>query len=213
MAPFSGGEKARLVLGIVAYQRPNLLLLDEPTNHLDLEMRQALAMALQDYEGAVVMVSHDRHLLRTVSDEFYIVHDGRAQPFDGDLDDYASWLASTASTASAAVSASTQAAAEAQSAAPLTAEDRKQRKREDAERRARLAPLRSKIEKSEKRLTQLATQAAALEAQLADPAIYAEAQKKTLLELTARRAAIGKETEEVEAAWMAASEELEQAGG
>ncbi len=210
VAPFSGGEKARLVLGIVAYQRPNLLLLDEPTNHLDLEMRQALAMALQDYEGAVVMVSHDRHLLRTVSDEFYIVHDGRAQPFDGDLDDYASWLASTAS---AAVSASTQAAAEAQSAAPLTAEDRKQRKREDAERRARLAPLRSKIEKSEKRLTQLATQAAALEAQLADPAIYAEAQKKTLLELTARRAAIGKETEEVEAAWMAASEELEQAGG
>ncbi len=210
VAPFSGGEKARLVLGIVAYQRPNLLLLDEPTNHLDLEMRQALAMALQDYEGAVVMVSHDRHLLRTVSDEFYIVHDGRAQPFDGDLDDYASWLASTAS---AAVSASTPAPAEAQSAAPLTAEDRKQRKREDAERRARLAPLRSKIEKSEKRLTQLATQAAALEAQLADPAIYAEAQKKTLLELTARRAAIGKETEEVEAAWMAASEELEQAGG
>ena len=210
VAPFSGGEKARLVLGIVAYQRPNLLLLDEPTNHLDLEMRQALAMALQDYEGAVVMVSHDRHLLRTVSDEFYIVHDGRAQPFDGDLDDYGSWLASTAS---AAVSASTPAPAEAQSAAPLTAEDRKQRKREDAERRARLAPLRSKIEKSEKRLTQLATQAAALEAQLADPAIYAEAQKKTLLELTARRAAIGKETEEVEAAWMAASEELEQAGG
>ena len=210
VAPFSGGEKARLVLGIVAYQRPNLLLLDEPTNHLDLEMRQALAMALQDYEGAVVMVSHDRHLLRTVSDEFYIVHDGRAQPFDGDLDDYASWLASTAS---AVASASVPAATEAQTAAPLTAEDRKQRKREDAERRARLAPLRSKIEKSEKRLTQLATQAAELEAQLADPAIYAEAQKKTLLALTARRAAIGKETEEVEAAWMAASEELEQAGG
>ena len=214
VAPFSGGEKARLVLGIVAYQRPNLLLLDEPTNHLDLEMRKALAMALQDYEGAVVMVSHDRHLLRTVSDEFYIVHDGRAQPFDGDLDDYASWLASTASAAvSASATASTPTAAEAQATAPLTAEDRKQRKRDDAERRARLAPLRSKIEKSEKRLTQLATQAAALEAQLADPAIYAEAQKKTLLELTARRAATAKETEEVEAAWMAASEELEQAGG
>ncbi len=88
IAPFSGGEKARLVLGLVAYRRPNLLLLDEPTNHLDLEMRQALAMALQDYAGAVVMVSHDRHLLRTASDSLYVVHDGRLQVFDGDLDDY-----------------------------------------------------------------------------------------------------------------------------
>jgi ATP-binding cassette subfamily F protein 3 len=95
IAPFSGGEKARLVLALVAYLRPNLLLLDEPTNHLDLEMRQALAMALQEYEGAVVLVSHDRHLLRTVADEFQVVHDGRAAAFDGDLDDYAKWLNET----------------------------------------------------------------------------------------------------------------------
>ena len=93
IGPFSGGEKARLVLALLTYLRPNLLLLDEPTNHLDLEMRQALARALQDYSGAVVMVSHDRHLLRTVIDEFYIVADGRATPFDGDLDDYAKWAA------------------------------------------------------------------------------------------------------------------------
>ena len=93
--PFSGGEKARLVLALVAYLRPNLMLLDEPTNHLDLEMRQALTVALQEYDGAVVLVSHDRHLLRTVADEFYVVHGGRAAPFDGDLEDYAKWLAET----------------------------------------------------------------------------------------------------------------------
>src|SRR5687767_6567482 len=93
IGPFSGGEKARLVLALLAYLRPNLLLLDEPTNHLDLEMRQALARALQDYSGAVLMVSHDRHLLRTVIDEFYLVADGRATPFDGDLSDYAKWAA------------------------------------------------------------------------------------------------------------------------
>src|SRR5688572_2194872 len=93
IGPFSGGEKARLVLALLSYLRPNLLLLDEPTNHLDLEMRQALALALQDYSGAVLMVSHDRHLLRTVIDEFYFVADGRATSFDGDLDDYAKWAA------------------------------------------------------------------------------------------------------------------------
>ena len=97
VAPFSGGEKARLVLALVAYQRPNLLLLDEPTNHLDLEMRQALAVALQDYEGAVVLVSHDRHLLRVVADELLLVRCTAAvEPFDGDLEDYARWLASSA---------------------------------------------------------------------------------------------------------------------
>ena len=96
VGPFSGGEKARLVLALVAYLRPNLLLLDEPTNHLDLEMRQALAVALQDYEGAVVLVSHDRHLLRTVADEFHRRASTAAhEPFDGDLDDYARWLDQT----------------------------------------------------------------------------------------------------------------------
>src|SRR5882724_8059394 len=98
IGPFSGGEKARLVLALVAYLRPNLMLLDEPTNHLDLEMRQALTVALQEYDGAVVLVSHDRHLLRTVADEFYLVHAGKAVPFDGDLEDYAKWLNDTDST-------------------------------------------------------------------------------------------------------------------
>src|SRR5690606_37430836 len=121
VGPFSGGEKARLVLALTSYLRPNLLLLDEPTNHLDLEMRQALAMALQDYEAAVVLVSHDRHLLRAVADDLILVDQGRAQPFDGDLDDYAKWFQTR------------EAAEEAEivSAAPTSAEQRKQRKREE----------------------------------------------------------------------------------
>ena len=96
VGPFSGGEKARLVLALVSFRRPNLLLLDEPTNHLDLEMRQALAVALQDYEGAVVLVAHDRHLLRAVADELILVDAGRAAPFDGDLEDYARWFITSA---------------------------------------------------------------------------------------------------------------------
>ncbi len=112
VGPFSGGEKARLALALVAYSKPNLLLLDEPTNHLDLEMRQALAMALQEYAGAVLMVSHDRHLLATVTDRFLLVDAGSVQEFDGDLDDYARWLArgSAAATAAAATPAAAESA-------------------------------------------------------------------------------------------------------
>jgi ATP-binding cassette subfamily F protein 3 len=93
--PFSGGEKARLALAMIVWQRPNLLLLDEPTNHLDLETREALTEALAQFEGTLVVVSHDRHLLRATTDEFIIVADGKLQPFDGDLDDYKDWLLKT----------------------------------------------------------------------------------------------------------------------
>ena len=89
---FSGGEKARPVLALIVWQRPNLLLLDEPTNHLDLDMRQALTEALIDFEGALVVVSHDRHLIRSTTDDLYLVHDGKVEPFDGDLEDYQQWL-------------------------------------------------------------------------------------------------------------------------
>ena len=152
VGPFSGGEKARLVLALVTYLRPNLLLLDEPTNHLDLEMRQALAVALQDYAGAVVLVSHDRHLLRTVADEFYIVHDGRAAAFDGDLEDYAQWLM-----------AADSAAAEPAARKPATTEARRQRKREEAERRNSLSPLRAAVAKCEAELERLARELGAPE--------------------------------------------------
>src|SRR5262249_7885513 len=168
VAPFSGGEKARLVLALVAYLRPNLMLLDEPTNHLDLEMRQALTVALQEYDGAVVLVSHDRHLLRTVADELYVVHDGRAEPFDGDLDDYAKWLAENESASAGAAKSSQSAAAD----KPESAEARKQRKREEAERRNRLTPLRAAVEKCEKELERLTRQQAEIQAQLESPEIY-----------------------------------------
>jgi ATP-binding cassette, subfamily F, member 3 len=140
--PFSGGEKARLVLALVAYQRPNLLLLDEPTNHLDLEMRQALSVALQEFSGAVVLVSHDRHLLNTVADELIVVHAGRAQPIDGDLDDYTRWLANGGSLRAINDGGSPRA----ENAAPGGgAEQRRQRRRDGAAQRGRLAPLRSTV--------------------------------------------------------------------
>jgi ATP-binding cassette subfamily F protein 3 len=200
VAPFSGGEKARLVLALTAYLRPNLLLLDEPTNHLDLEMRQALAVALQDYEGAVVLVSHDRHLLRTVADEFVVVHQGRATPFDGDLEDYAKWLDETSKESPAPAS-------QQQSEAP---ESRKQRKREEAQRRNRLTPLKAKIAQYDGELSRLADRSAALQAQLAAADIYAASSKDRLKELLAQQAQLARETQRVETAWLEASEELEE---
>ena len=199
--PFSGGEKARLVLALTAYLRPNLMLLDEPTNHLDLEMRQALAVALQDYEGAVVLVSHDRHLLRTVADEFIVVHKGRAMPFDGDLEDYAKWLAETGE--EVAVPSAAQPQAE-------SAESRKQRKRDEAERRNRLTPLRAKIARYDEELARLAGKSAALQTELAAPDIYTVSAKDRLKELLSQQAQLARETEKVETAWLEASEELEE---
>ena len=130
--PFSGGEKARLALALIVWQRPNLLLLDEPTNHLDLDMRHALNVALQDYEGALIVVSHDRHLLRTTTDAFLIVGHGRARPFDGDLDDYRDWLAEREKAARAA-----QEAAQAKAAGGPSAAEKREQKRADAETRQR----------------------------------------------------------------------------
>jgi ATP-binding cassette subfamily F protein 3 len=196
VAPFSGGEKARLVLSLVTYLRPNVLLLDEPTNHLDLEMRQALAVALQDYAGAVVLVSHDRHLLRTVADEFKIVHQGQVMPFDGDLEDYAGWLAQTDKSAARLEPA-------------RSADSRKQRKREDAERRSRLSPLKAQVARCELQLERLAKDAAAIQARLAAPEVYADADKRLLRELLDQQATLARETAKTEAEWLHLSEQLE----
>jgi ATP-binding cassette subfamily F protein 3 len=209
IAPFSGGEKARLVLALVAYLRPNLMLLDEPTNHLDLEMRQALTVALQEYDGAVVLVSHDRHLLRTVVDELYVVHDGRAEPFDGDLDDYAKWLAETGSKKEEAEDAVNRRAAKSANADVETAEDRKQRKREEAEKRNRLTPLRAAVDKCEKELERLAKLQAEIRAQLESPDIYTEAAKDRLRKLTEQQGRLTREVEQVEAQWLEHTERLE----
>jgi ATP-binding cassette subfamily F protein 3 len=209
VGPFSGGEKARLMLALTAFLRPNLMLLDEPTNHLDLEMRQALAMALQEYEGAVVLVSHDRHLLRTVADEFIVVHKGRATPFDGDLEDYAKWLSET-DEEPAAVAQAPGAESERPPAQADSAEARKQRKRDEAERRNRLTPIKAKIAKCDAELARLAKKSTAIQAELAAPDIYAAAAKDKLKDLLAQQAEVARETEKVETAWLEASEELEQ---
>ncbi len=206
VGPFSGGEKARLALALVAYSKPNLLLLDEPTNHLDLEMRQALAMALQEYAGAVIMVSHDRHLLATVTDRFLLVDAGRVQEFDGDLDDYARWLARSGAAQAAANESGTPAAA-----TPAAEKPSQQRRRDSAEQRKALAPLRARLARCEKRMQELATQAQTLDAALADPALYAASERKRQLELTAQRARVAQETESVESEWLEVSEELERA--
>ena len=203
VAPYSGGEKARLMLAVVTFRRPNLLLLDEPTNHLDLEMRQALAVALQDYAGAVVVVSHDRHLLRTVADQFQVVHDGRVQPFDGDLEDYAQWLAAQAT------AATPEDGAEPDAASTDTAQARRQRRREDAQRRATLSPLKAKLARLESQLDSLARDTQQVQAALAAADLYSEGAKGQLRELLDRQAQLARDTERVEAQWLAGGEELE----
>ena len=200
IGPFSGGEKARLVLALVTYLRPNLMLLDEPTNHLDLEMRQALTVALQDYDGAVVLVSHDRHLLRTVADELYIVHAGEVTPFDGDLEDYAKWMAQADSVPVAEPKGE-----------PESADSRKQRKREQAERRNRLTPLKAAVDQCERELERLAKEGAEVATALAAPELYAESAREKLAQLIKRQGDLARKTTATEAAWLAATTQLESA--
>ncbi|MGE0187790.1 MAG: ATP-binding cassette domain-containing protein [Steroidobacteraceae bacterium] len=205
IGPFSGGEKARLVLALLSYLRPNLLLLDEPTNHLDLEMRQALALALQDYSGAVLMVSHDRHLLRTVVDEFYIVADGRATPFDGDLEDYAKWAANNPQNATA------KEAKIARVVAPKECEeDRKQRKRAEAEHRNRSAPLKAELGKLDKQLASLQKKRAEVEQKLAAADIYDAANKSRLRELLDEQTTVKRDLDKAETTWLEITEALER---
>ncbi|HEX4023334.1 MAG TPA: ATP-binding cassette domain-containing protein [Steroidobacteraceae bacterium] len=210
VAPYSGGEKARLVLALLAYQRPNLLLLDEPTNHLDLQMRQALAVALQDYPGAVVLVSHDRHLLRVVADQLLLVHAGQALPFDGDLEDYAAWSAGTAPVPSAPALSAPPAPC-APSAPSESAQGRRQRRQEGAEQRRRIAPLRATIAQHERELERLTAARALTEQALSQPQLHSAAGKPRLLQLLQEQASLVRAIEQVEAAWLAASEQLEAA--
>jgi len=207
--PFSGGEKARLVLALLVYQKPNLLLLDEPTNHLDLQMRHALSIALQGFAGAMVIVSHDRHLLKTVTDELIIVHDHKAEPFDGDLDDYAAFINQANLLAKAANIYSTdEAGIENQAVAGLS---KKEQRQKDAERRKQLQPLMNKLKKSEQQLDELSSKKEVLEKQLADPDIYLEEKKGNLKKVLFDKTKIDKELNEVEAQWMELSEEIENA--
>ncbi|WP_455818425.1 ABC transporter ATP-binding protein [Pseudomonas cerasi] len=198
---FSGGEKARLVLALVVWQRPNLLLLDEPTNHLDLDMRQALTEALIDFEGALVVVSHDRHLLRSTTDDLYLVHDGKVEAFEGDLEDYQQWLSDLQRQTSA------EAAPKADSA--NSAQARKDQKRRDAELRSQTQPLRKQIEKLEKQMEKHNAHLADAESKLSDSAIYEQSRKAELTAALQQQATAKSALEECEMAWLDAQEELE----
>ncbi len=196
--PFSGGEKARLVLALLVYQNPNLLLLDEPTNHLDLEMRHALSVALQDFQGALVVVSHDRHLLRSVTDQLLLVADGKAIVFDGDLDDYRIWLSEQKRGEEKVVT---------EEIAPTVS--RKDQRKLDAERRQRHKPLFDALKKAEQAVEKYHQQQRELERQLAEPDIYNDSEKARLKQLLEKKAAVDKALADAEADWMDAEEQLE----
>ncbi|MDP2575786.1 ABC transporter ATP-binding protein [Vibrio penaeicida] len=205
VAPFSGGEKARLVLALVVWQKPNLLLLDEPTNHLDLDMRQALTMALQTFEGAMVIVSHDRYLLRATTDDLYLVHDRQVAPFDGDLSDYYKWLTEQQKAERK----------ELQAAAPEKSTDnsaaaRKEQKRKEAEFRKLTAPIRKNLTKLEQKMDKLGQILSDTETQLGDTDLYQAENKAKLNEVLAQQASAKSELEDIEMEWMAEQEALEQ---
>ena len=229
--PFSGGEKARLALALIVWQRPNVLLLDEPTNHLDLATREALSVALNEFEGTVMLVSHDRALLRAVCDEFWLVSRGGIAPFDGDLDDYQRYLleeskrlreearlaeqaqvagGNTAAAApSPAVAPSAPAAAPTSTPAAPAARDGREQRKIDAQTRQQLAektrPLKKELEQIDKRLAALSVERASLEQKLTEPLPPAEIAE------CGRRLKVGNdETAQLEERWLEISSELEE---
>ncbi|WP_180279121.1 ATP-binding cassette domain-containing protein [Janthinobacterium sp. BJB304] len=223
IAPFSGGEKARLALALIVWQRPNLLLLDEPTNHLDLETREALTEALAQFEGTLVVVSHDRHLLRATTDEFIIVADGKLQPFDGDLDDYKDWLFKTklgkgtdvlpaagkANKTDFPVTSSVPAPA----AAPAAPVRDKRQEAEDRQKAAALRkPIENKIKRQEEQIAKRNAQKAETEEKLGEPTIYDAANKAKLKQLLADQTFFTKDLAQLEAEWLELQDQLEKLG-
>jgi len=219
--PFSGGEKARLALALIVWQRPNLLLLDEPTNHLDLETREALTLALAQFEGTLVVVSHDRHLLRATTDQFIIVADGKLQPFDGDLDDYKDWLFQTKlgkgtvglPMAKDKEPVAAPVAVQAVAAASVPAADRKEQKRLGAEERQRLAalkkPIENRIKRVEEQMAKLNAKKAGIDARLLEPAVYEADKKDELKNLVADQAFCVRDLGTLENEWLELQEQLE----
>lgn len=216
----SGGEQARLALAMIAYQKPNLLLLDEPTNHLDLEMREALSIALASYPGALVLVSHDRHLVEAIADKLWLVDNGKVSEFAGDLNDYQEYLLRRAREfrdAQNAEAAALKAAADAaqgktpgmSSSAKASAYKTKEQKQLEAARRAALRPLKMKVEQSEKAMAKLEQRISEIDERMADPALYEN--KAELEKLIMERAQLVQDKEQQEEQWLELSAELEEA--
>lgn len=215
VAPFSGGEKARLALALIIWQKPNLLLLDEPTNHLDLETRHALTMALAQFDGTLMLVSHDRHLLRASTDQFMLVAQHRLRPFDGDLDDYRNWLLQQAAQQRAALKQAPAAATDnTENATGDGLVSRKEQRRQQAETRQKLAqlkkPLLARIGRIEKEMEALNEEKNALDAFVANPASYEPARKAGLTAALQRQAQVQTRLDELEKQWLQMQEELER---
>lgn len=198
---FSGGEKARLALARVTWQKPNLLLLDEPTNHLDLEMCHALTVALQEFEGAIVIVSHDRHLLMNTVDDFYSIHRGKFEEFNGTLSDYESWLRSNSEGGS-------------EQEIPGTAEgeklDKKKLRQLAAAKREEVAPLRKRVKQCETEMDKLQQELARIESALADESLYEEGRKDDLTHLLQQQGKVNAQLQSTEEQWLEAQERLEE---
>ena len=195
----SGGEKARLVLALIVAEKPQLLLLDEPTNHLDLEMRQALVLALQAFEGAIILIAHDRYLLESCVDEFYLVGNGEVISFDGDIDDYQQWLTNDKKTQLNPSKDKTDSQV-----------DKKQQRQAQAQLRQQAAPLKKQADKLEKQLTLWQNELSVIENQLADNDIYQAENKAKLTELLKQQARLKGEIEEIEMEWLELSEKIEE---
>jgi ATP-binding cassette, subfamily F, member 3 len=207
---FSGGERARLALALIAWDKPNLLLLDEPTNHLDLDMREALADALADFDGALVLVSHDRHLLGMVCDSFWRVADGVVESFDGDLDDYAKWLRTRGAANKKAAKAGSAAAKPAfqQVVKIVPDESPEERRRNAAAQRENEKTSRQRVKRIETRTATIDAELAALEAQLADPTTYNRPTQE-MMRLGQRQTELRREKEALDAEWLELYERLE----
>lgn len=199
IAPFSGGEKARLALAMVVWQRPNLLVLDEPTNHLDLEMRHAMEVALQAYEGAVILVSHDRHMLRNTVDELLLVHDGVVEEYRDDLDAYEKWIISSYR------SPDRQGATESDTS-------RKEKRQQAAAKRDRRRPLQRLIEKTERQMAKSEGELHKVQALLADSDLYSKTRKDELADLLKREGQLKSQSDELEEAWLEQQDEMESLG-
>ena len=214
VAPMSGGEKARLALALIAWKKPNLLVLDEPTNHLDMETREALTMALSTYEGAVLLVSHDRHLLRAVTDELWLVHEGRKEVFEGDLDDYAKIVLDHRRVTAAEARAEHQADKAARNEAQPV--NNKEARRLAAQERARIAelrkPLKKELEQVEREMNALSEKLKALDTQLADPAFYNGADQGKVAQTLREHGELAPKVEALEMHWLELSEKIEALG-
>ena len=197
---FSGGEKARLALAIVVWQKPNLLIMDEPTNHLDLEMCHALTMALQGFSGAMILVSHDRHLLRNSVDEFLLVAEGKVQNFDGDLDEYQQWVLK---------SKRDNTTTKIEQTADTPKVDRKEQRRQAAELRKQLQPITKNVSKIEKEMAKNEEELSTIEKQLLDTIMYDDTNKKELQEILQRQGLLLQQNKALEEEWMVLHEELD----